>query len=195
MERKIVLFVGAPACGKGTRIEKLKEKGYISLSVSSLLREAGYDVTKGILVEDEDVIKVVIPAIKRTEGNIILDGFPRTVPQANAIIESKIKISSVFYVKASKELVIARSTDRLTCSKCRASFTKSNFKPPKKSGICDLCGGELVQRKDDTKEVVLKRLKDFEEQTNPILEILKENNIPIIDIDASLPPEEVLNYI
>lgn len=194
MKRKIFVFIGAPASGKGTRIEKCI--GYKSISTSQILKKAGYNVTKGTLIKDEIVNKLIIEKIKTLKGqNIILDGFPRTEEQLVALIKNNIEIDQVFYIKAPKEVLLERARDRLTCTNCQASFTKSEFKKPKVSGICDYCGENLIERPDDKNELFEKRLEIFEERTKPILSKFKEVGIPIIVIDSTLPPEEILKYI
>lgn len=194
MERKIFVFIGAPASGKGTRINECI--GYKSISTSCILKSEGYDLTKGTLISDEIVNSLIVREIQRFEkNNIILDGFPRTENQFMTLIEHGIRINKVFYIKAPKDFLLERAKDRLTCSKCQASFTKSEFKRPKNKGICDYCGGTLIERVDDSEELFNKRLDIFEEKTKPILKIFGEYDIPIIEIDATLPPDEILKYI
>lgn len=194
MKRKIFVFIGAPASGKGTRINECTN--YKSISTSCILKNAGYDLTKGTLISDEVVNELVIREMKRLEkSNIILDGFPRTENQFLELMEHNIQIQKVFYIKAPKEILLERANDRLTCLKCQASFTKSEFKRPKIKGICDYCGGTLVERVDDSKELFEKRLEVFEEKTKPVLELFQKYHIPIVEIDATLPPSEILKYI
>lgn len=196
MKRNIFVFIGAPASGKGTRIKKLEERGYKSISTSSLLKEQGYDLSKGTLINDSIVSGLVISRINILKGkNIILDGFPRTINQFEELRRRGIKIDKAFYIKVSKEIMIERAKDRLTCSKCQASFTKSNFKRPQIEGICDYCGGKLIERPDDKEELFEKRLEEYIEKTKPILQEFSKYDIPIITIDANLNPEEVLKYI
>lgn len=194
MKRKIFVFIGAPASGKGTRINECT--GYKSISTSCILKNAGYDLTKGTLISDEVVNELVIREMERFKtSNIILDGFPRTEDQFLILLEHNIQIDKVFYIQVPKKILFERANDRLTCSKCQASFTKSKFKRPKIKGICDYCGGTLVERVDDSKELFEKRLEVFEEKTKPVLELFQKYHIPIIEIDATLPPSEILKYI
>lgn len=194
MKRKIFVFIGAPASGKGTRINECT--GYKSISTSCILKNAGYDLTKGTLISDEVVNELVIREMERLkESNIILDGFPRTENQFLILLEHNIQIDKVFYIQVPKKILFERANDRLTCSKCQASFTKSEFKRPKIKGICDYCGGTLVERVDDCKELFEKRLEVFEEKTRPVLELFQKYHIPIVEIDATLPPSEILKYI
>ena len=194
MKRKIFVFIGAPASGKGTRINECT--GYKSISTSCILKNAGYDLTKGTLISDEVVNELVIREMERLkESNIILDGFPRTENQFLILLEQNIQIDKVFYIQVPKKILFERANDRLTCSKCQASFTKIEFKRSKVKGICDYCGGTLVERVDDSKELFEKRLEVFEEKTKPVLELFQKYHIPIIEIDATLPPSEILKYI
>lgn len=194
MKRKIFVFIGAPASGKGTRINECT--GYKSISTSCILKNAGYDLTKGTLISDEVVNELVIREMERFKAsNIILDGFPRTENQFLILLEHNIQIDKVFYIQVPKKILFERANDRLTCSKCQASFTKSEFKRPKIKGICDYCGGTLVERVDDSKELFEKRLEVFEEKTRPVLELFQKYHIPIVEIDATLPPSEILKYI
>lgn len=196
MKRNIFVFIGAPASGKGTRIKVLEERGYKSISTSSLLKEQGYDLTKGTLINDSIVSGLVISRINIFKSkNIILDGFPRTINQFKELIERGIKIDKVFYIKVSRKIMFERAKDRLTCSKCQASFTKSKFKRPQLEGICDYCGGKLIERPDDKEELIEKRLEEYLQKTKPILREFVKYDIPIVTIDASLKPDEVLKYI
>ena len=194
MKRKIFVFIGAPASGKGTRINECI--GYKSISTSCILKNAGYDLTKGTLISDEIVNEIIIQEIERLkEPNIILDGFPRTKNQFLILLKNNIQINKAFYIKAPKKILFERAKDRLTCSKCQASFTKSEFRRPKERGICDYCGGALVERVTDSKELFEKRIEVFEKKTKPVLELFQKYHIPIVEIDATLPPSELLKYI
>ena len=194
MKRKIFVFIGAPASGKGTRINECTN--YKSISTSCILKNEGYDLTKGTLISDKVVNELVIREIvKLGETNIILDGFPRTENQFLELLKHNIQIQKVFYIKAPKNILLDRANDRLTCLKCQASFTKSEFKRPKVKGICDYCGGTLVKRVDDSEELFERRIEVFEEKTKPVLKLFERYHIPIVEIDATLPPSEILKYI
>jgi len=195
MERKIFVFFGAPASGKGTRIEILKDRGFTAISTSQLLKAAGFDLSGGNLISDDVVIKLVSEEISKTPGNIILDGFPRTIPQALSLIESGIHVDKVINIDAPVELLVKRACNRLTCPKCGEIFTKTNFKPPKVVGICDKCGTPLIVREDDKEEIAKKRIKIFYEKTLPVLDEFKKLGTPIITLDATLPPEEGLDLL
>lgn len=195
MKRKIFVFVGAPASGKGTRIEECIKKGYISISTSKLLRAAGFDLTKGTLINDDDVIKLVKRELEKIDDNIILDGFPRTVNQAKSLIDNGVEIEKVIYICTPEGMLYERVSNRLTCLNCQASFTKDSFKRSKIDGVCDHCGGELVSRKDDSKELLRKRIKIFETETKKVLVLFNEVNIPIVKVDGTKPPSEILKFI
>ncbi len=193
MKRKILIFIGAPASGKGTRIKECI--GYKQVSVSRILRKNGYNLSNGGLVDDQIVNNLIIREIRKSEENIILDGFPRTENQFLALLKNNIFVDKVFYINTPIEILFQRVRNRLTCINCQASFTKDTFRRPKIDGICDYCGGKLVERLDDSEELFKKRLDTFEKHTKPLIRIFKEYNIPIIYIDGTLPPSEILKLI
>ena len=123
-------------------------------------------------------------AIKKAEGNIILDGFPRNVSQAEELERQGVKVDKIIYIKISQEEAVKRAVNRLICPKCQATYTKTAYKPPKEEGICDLCGAELTQRADDNEETVRKRFEIFEEFTLPVLDFYKSRDIKIEVFDA-----------
>lgn len=195
MANVIVLF-GKPGAGKGTRLKKFL-KGRIhkfdSTSVGDLLRKARKDNTElgqkaasymdsGRLVPDDLVIDLVIEGLQNAEKPIFIDGFPRTIAQAEALIKSGIyPIVIEFYVD--DEVVFERARDRIVCKSCGATYTLSRFDPPKKEGICDRCGGELGKRSDDRDDVVSERLKVYEQDTYPVLDFLESYGVRVFTID------------
>lgn len=182
---KTIIFIGAPGAGKGSRIKTCVEQGnFTQISSGNLLREAGYDLSSGKLIEDSIVISLVKDAIEKAEGNIILDGFPRKLSQAEELERQNVKVDKIIFIKISQEEAVARAVNRLICPKCQEVYTKTDFKPPKKEGICDLCGAELTQRADDNEETVKRRFRDFEELTMPILDFYKSKGIKIEVFDA-----------
>lgn len=130
---------------------------------------------KGELVPDDIVTGIVVDAIKKSnlKSGFILDGFPRTLPQAQdldeALRKNRIGIDLVLYFETSPEVAIARLSGRRVCKKCGYNYHIKNI-PPKKDGICDRCGGELIQRPDDKAETVRHRLKVYEDQTKPLID-------------------------
>ncbi len=200
----IVVFLGPPGSGKGTQAKKLsKEMGLLHISTGDLLREAVKNGTplgkkakeymdKGELVPDEVVISLIEEVMPK-DGGFILDGFPRTVPQAIALEEMLKKygrdVDKVVLFEISEEVVVDRLSGRLTCSVCGAVY-HIRYNPPKQEGICDLCGGKLIQREDDKEEVVRRRFKVYREQTAPLIEFYEKRH-KLIRLDATKDVEEV----
>ncbi len=200
----IVVFLGPPGSGKGTQAKKLShELGLLHISTGDLLREAVKNQTqlgikakeymdRGELVPDSLMI-ALIEEVMPKEGGFVLDGFPRTVPQALAL-EDMLKaynrqVDKVFLFDLSEEVVVDRLSGRLTCSKCGAVYHKK-YNPPKKEDVCDLCGGKLVQREDDKEEVIRKRYRVYAEQTKPLVEFYEERN-KLTRLDAEQDIKEV----
>lgn len=182
---KTIIFIGAPGAGKGSRIKTCVEHGdYTQISSGNLLREAGIDVSSGKLIEDSIVIGLVKNAIERAPGNIILDGFPRNLSQAEELERQNVKVDKIVYIKISQEECVRRALNRLICPKCQATYTKTRYCPPKVEGICDLCGEALTQRADDNEETVAKRFQVFEEHTLPIVDFYKSRGVEIAVFDA-----------
>lgn len=181
---KTIIFIGAPGSGKGSRIETCVKHGYTHISSGNLLRQAGFDLSSGKLIEDSIVVSLVKDAIEKTEGNIILDGFPRNVSQAEELEKQGVKVDKIIYIKISQKEAVKRAINRLICPKCQSVYTKTAYKPPKKRGICDLCGEKLIQRTDDNKETVRKRFNLFEEFTFPLLDFYISREVGFDVFDA-----------
>ncbi len=176
-----LILLGAPGAGKGTQAEVISEKLNIpQISTGNILREAvknGTDcglkaksfMESGALVPDEVVIGILKDRIAEDDcqSGYILDGFPRTVPQAEALESMGIIIDKVISIDVADEKIQARLSGRRVCESCGASY-HTEFKPSKVDGICDKCGGNSVQRKDDAPETVIERLKTYHEQTAPL---------------------------
>lgn len=176
-----LILLGAPGAGKGTQAEKICEKLSIpAISTGNMLREAMANGTEmglkaksfidaGKLVPDEVVIGIIDERLKQDDckNGFILDGFPRTIPQAEALDEMGVRIDKVIDIEVPDEKIAARLSGRRVCLKCGATY-HTEFKKPKIEGICDACGDTLVQRKDDMPETVLDRLKTYHEQTEPL---------------------------
>ena len=170
-----LILLGAPGAGKGTQAEKIVEKyGIPAISTGNILRAAVKDGTEmgikaksfmdaGQLVPDEVVIGIIKDRLKEKD----LDGFPRTIPQAQALLDSGIDIDKVLDIEVPDEKITKRMSGRRVCSKCANSY-HIEYKKPAKEGICDACGGELVQRKDDAPETVLARLAEYHQMTEPL---------------------------
>ena len=176
-----IIFLGAPGAGKGTQAEIVAEKfGIPTVSTGNIIREALKNGTEmglkaksfieaGQLVPDEVVIGIINERLAKDDckNGFILDGFPRTIPQAEALDAMGISIDKVVDIEVPDENIMERMTGRRVCGTCGASYHLM-FKKPLKDGICDSCGGELVQRKDDAPETVSDRLKVYHEQTDPL---------------------------
>lgn len=176
-----MIFLGAPGAGKGTQAEVVcKELNIPAISTGNMLREAvknGTDaglaakkyMDAGDLVPDEVVIGVLKDRIAQDDAKngFILDGFPRTVPQAEALENMGVQIDKVIEIDVADEAITARMSGRRVCEKCGNSY-HIEFKPTKVEGICDACGGNVVQRADDKPETVVARLKTYHEKTAPL---------------------------
>lgn len=202
-----LIFLGAPGAGKGTQAEIIAEKLNIpTISTGNIIREALANGTEmglkaksfieaGKLVPDEVVIGIIKDrlAAEDCEGGFILDGFPRTIPQAEALDKMGIIIDKVVDIEVPDENVVNRMSGRRVCKACGASYHIAN-KPSKVEGVCDSCGGELSIRKDDAPETVLDRLKVYHEQTEPLKDYYEncgklrivEGTAPIAEITASI---------
>lgn len=176
-----LILLGAPGAGKGTQAEKICEKYNIpAVSTGNIIREAlknGTDmglkaksyIDAGKLVPDDVVIGIIKERLAESDcaNGFILDGFPRTIPQAEALDTMGIVIDKVVDIEVPDEKITARLSGRRVCLKCGATY-HLEYKKPSKEGICDVCGDELVQRKDDSHETVLDRLHVYHEQTEPL---------------------------
>lgn len=178
-----LILLGAPGAGKGTQAELLMQKLHIpSISTGNMLREAmkngtevgqkaKYYMDNGLLVPDEVILDIVAERVAQSDcrNGFILDGVPRTLPQAEALEAKGVRIDHVVSIEIDDSVIEGRMTGRRVCSKCGASYhVVAN--PPKQEGLCDLCGGELIIRKDDAPETVRRRLEVYHEQT----EVLKD---------------------
>ena len=176
-----LILLGAPGAGKGTQAEKICAKLSIpAISTGNILREAMAAKTEmglkaksyidaGKLVPDEVVIGIIEDRLKAEDckNGFILDGFPRTIPQAEALDKMGVRIDRVLEIYVPDEKITARLSGRRVCLKCGATY-HTQYKKPKTEGVCDVCGEKLVQRKDDMPETVLDRLKTYHEQTEPL---------------------------
>jgi len=204
----ILVFLGPPGAGKGTQAKLLSQRmGFLHLSTGDLLREAVKNQTplgkkakeymdRGELVPDELIVQLIEETMPK-DGNVILDGFPRTVNQALALEEmlkgKGEKISKVLFFDVPDEVIIDRLSGRRVCSKCGAVY-HVKYNPPKVEGMCDLCGGSLVQRDDDKEEVVKKRLEVYRKQTQPLIEFYQDRGI-IYKLDAEKGVEELFEEV
>lgn len=208
--RRLVLL-GAPGVGKGTQAELLASTlGGCHLSTGDVFRAARTlrddecspamtaaleYMRRGELVPDETVLALVGERLTclRCKGGFLLDGFPRTVPQAEALerlLDSQgVRLDAVLSYELPLEQVVARLSGRRTCGKCKAVFHES-ARPPETPGICDHCGGELLQREDDRPESIRVRMAAYEMSTAPLAEYYRKRNI-LISIPAEGSPETI----
>ena len=203
---KHLVLMAPPGGGKGTQARLLRDRLHIPhLSTGEMLRNAGRAGTeiglkakalidKGNFVPDEMIISIISERLDEPDckEGFILDGFPRTVIQAEMLDKIAKKtgrdIDCVVLFDAPYDLLIQRLTARLTCKSCKANFNKL-FSKPKQEGVCDHCGGELYQRSDDSLETAQNRLKVYDEQTAPLIKFYTDNGL-LAKIDSSLPKDQ-----
>lgn len=205
----IVLF-GAPGAGKGTQSALLVERlGMVQISTGDLFRAAIKNKTslgmqaqqfmdRGQLVPDSIVIEMVEEVLENIKGkSFILDGFPRTVAQAEALgtilSKKKMEIGKAIFLEVPKEELLSRLTGRRVCKSCGAVYHIST-KPSKVVGVCDSCGGEVIQRNDDKEDVIATRLNTYEESTYPLKSYFKEQG-QFAEVNGTLSTELVFNKI
>ena len=184
-----LILLGAPGAGKGTQAKIISERLSVpTISTGNIIRaalkaqtemgvKAKEFIDKGLLVPDDVVIGIVRDRLKEDDckNGFILDGFPRTVPQAQALDDMGIEIDKVIDIQVPDEKIVQRLSGRRVCSGCGASYHLL-YKKPEKDGVCNLCGTQLVQRTDDREETVLERLKVYHEQTEPLVDYYRKKN-------------------
>jgi adenylate kinase len=201
-----IILLGAPGSGKGTQCKQIVARyGLLHLSSGDILRRERAEGTQlgnkaqsymdsGALVPDEIIIKMMANAIEKApDAGFVLDGFPRTVNQAieldKSLAREDLAIDVVLNLVVDDSIVTDRITGRRSCPKCGAVYHIKNLKP-KRDGLCDNDGTELVQRPDDTVEVVANRLETYHRQTEPLVDYYK-NNGTVFDIEADRSADEV----
>ena len=192
---KIILFIGAPGSGKGSRGKICESIGCIHLSSSQLLRDAGYDLDKSRKIPNEVIIDLIKQKIEQAEQDqtIILDGFPRRMDQVE-ILEREIPVSKVVYLKIPKEEALKRVENRIVCSNCGETYTINHYKSPIKEGICDKCKGVLKKRLEDNDEIFSKRYRYFKKLTYPIVTYYAKKE-KLVAINAMEPNEEIITLV
>jgi adenylate kinase len=206
-----LILLGPPGSGKGTQGERLQEEHRLPYyATGDILRTAvseGTEVGKkakeymdnGDLVPDDVIIDVIAERVQRDEAadGFILDGFPRTVPQAEALDEAMEKLgreaTAAVLIDTPDEEVTRRLGGRRTCAENGHVF-HVDFNPPKKEGVCDVDGSELITRDDDRPEVIAKRLETYHSKTEPLVELYEKRGI-LQRVDGSAPPDEVTDAI
>lgn len=201
----LILF-GAPGAGKGTQSAHLVEKnGYVQISTGDLFRAAIKNQTdlgkkaqtfmdKGALVPDEIVVGMVEEALKRLSGKpFILDGFPRTLAQASSLDEmlkiNRLTIGKVISLEVPRQELLERLTGRRVCKNCGAVFHVKS-KPAKADGVCDVCGGPVIQRNDDKVDVIENRLVTYDQSTAPLKEYYRGQD-KFAELDGNRETETV----
>jgi adenylate kinase len=201
-----IVLLGAPGSGKGTQCKQIVARyGLLHLSSGDILRQeralgsklgkkAQSYMDSGALVPDEIIIEMMANAIEKApDAGFVLDGFPRTVNQAieldKSLAREGLAIDVVLNLLVDDGIVVSRITGRRSCPKCGAVYHIKNLKP-KRDGLCDNDGTELVQRPDDTTEVVANRLETYHRQTEPLVDYYK-NNGTVFDIEADRSADEV----
>jgi len=207
------IFLGAPASGKGTQTKKLAEDLNIPhIDTGGMLRTAVSEGTEfgkiaksymdqGKLVPAEIVVGIVRERLLKSDCNngFILDGFPRSIEQAEALEKILEEINNndaklmVINIDTSEDVLIERIVNRRSCKNCGAIYN-IKFLPTKVAGVCDKCGGELVQRKDDTEEVAKSRLETYKAQTQPLIKFYSDKNL-LVNIDGNREVNQIYEDI
>lgn len=206
MSKPQLILLGAPGSGKGTQAAKIVELGYNHVSTGDLLRaeikkgsELGNKIqgliSDGKLVDDQTVLDLLKANIDLSKGAYIFDGFPRTEVQAKMLDDQIIKDSKAVavYLDVSLDELVSRIVNRRTCGGCNEIYNLIN-KPPKQEGTCDLCGKDLVHRKDDNEETVQNRMDVFKGQIEPIMAYYESKGV-MRKVDASINPDTTFGQI
>lgn len=206
-----IIMLGAPGAGKGTQAKMIAEKYSVPhISTGDIFRanikngtELGMEAKKymdqGLLVPDELTVRILLDRVAQDDckNGYVLDGFPRTIPQAevldHALKELGDKIDYAVNVDVPDENIIRRMSGRRACLTCGATYHIEHI-PPKKEGICDACGSELVLRDDDKAETVKNRLDVYHKQTQPLIDFYTEKGV-LKTVDGTLPMNEVFAAI
>ena len=206
-----IIMLGAPGAGKGTQAKMIAEKyGLPHISTGDIFRanikngtelgkEAKEYMDKGLLVPDELTVRLLLDRVAKEDckNGYVLDGFPRTIPQAE-VLDAELeklgeKVDYAVNVDVPVENIVNRMSGRRACLSCGATYHIVSI-PPKKEGVCDVCGSELVLRDDDRPETVQNRLKVYHEQTQPLIDFYEKKGV-LRSVDGTLPMEEVFGAI
>ncbi len=204
-------MLGAPGAGKGTQAKLIAERYQIPhvstgdifraniKNGTELGREAKKYMDQGLLVPDELTVKILLDRVAQEDcrNGYVLDGFPRTIPQAQVLDEALAKLNEkidhVIDVDVPDENIVRRMSGRRACPKCGATYHIEHI-PPKKEGICDGCGSELVLRDDDREETVLNRLKVYHEQTQPLIDFYAKKGV-LNTVDGTMDMQDVFKAV
>jgi adenylate kinase len=198
MSKPHVLLLGAPGAGKGTQASRIVDDyGVDHITTGDALRanrdmETEYGTPReymeaGELVPDPVVNEIVTAALEDADG-YVLDGYPRNLDQAE-FLEEATELDAILYFAVDDEELVRRLTGRRVCEECGANY-HVDFDPPEEGGVCDECGGQLIQREDDTEETARERLRVFEENTAPVVEHYRDHE-GFAEIDGEQTPDEV----
>ena len=206
-----IIMLGAPGAGKGTQAKMITDKyGVPHISTGDIFRanikngtELGMEAKKymdqGLLVPDELTVRILLDRVAQDDckNGYVLDGFPRTIPQAEVLDSELTKLGDhidyAINVDVPDENIVKRMSGRRACLTCGATYHIEHV-PPKKEGICDVCGSELVLRDDDKPETVKNRLNVYHEQTQPLIDFYTEKGV-LKTVDGTVPMEEVFAAI
>ena len=206
-----IIMLGAPGAGKGTQAKMIADKyGVPHISTGDIFRanikngtELGMEAKKymdqGLLVPDELTVKILLDRVAEEDckEGYLLDGFPRTIPQAEvldkALTELGDAIDYAINVDVPDENIVKRMSGRRACLSCGSTYHMEHI-PPKKEGVCDKCGNELVLRDDDKPETVLNRLEVYHKQTQPLIQFYEEKGV-LRTVDGTKPMKEVFDSI
>ena len=206
-----IIMLGAPGAGKGTQAKMIADKyGVPHISTGDIFRanikngtELGMEAKKymdqGLLVPDELTVRILLDRVAQDDckNGYVLDGFPRTIPQAEVLDSELTKLGDhidyAINVDVPDENIVKRLSGRRACLTCGATYQIEHV-PPKKEGICDVCGSELVLRDDDKPETVKNRLNVYHEQTQPLIDFYTEKGV-LKTVDGTVPMEEVFAAI
>ena len=203
--------MGAPGAGKGTHCKRIVARyGLLHLSSGDILRQERIEGTdlgrkaqgymdSGALVPDQIIVEMMADAIdKAPDTGFILDGFPRTINQAaeldKALTSANHKMDAILNLNINEQVVVQRLTGRRSCPQCGSVYHVENLKP-KVDGLCDNDGTKLVQRPDDSAEVVANRLETYHLQTEPVVDYYRQNSNTVFDIDANKDADEVSDLV
>ena len=207
----IILLFGAPGAGKGTQSDILRDRlQMLHISSGDLLRDhrrrntelgviAQEYMQRGDLVPDDLIIEMIIDRLSAADARngVLLDGFPRNLAQAAALDEALDergrRVNAALYINVAYDVLTDRLSGRLTCKDFGHIFHEK-YAPPKQPGICDVCGGELYQREDDKRETAVKRLAEYYEKTQPIIQYYREKHI-LCEVNGDQPVEKVTNDV
>ncbi len=203
----ILLFLGLPGCGKGTIARYLvKRFGIVQISSGDILRasiqlglplgnEAKEYVDMGMLVPDDIINSVIKERISQDDcrNGFILDGYPRTIGQAQALSKMNVNLDHVIHLSVSKDRIVDRLSGRRICSQCGDIYNISS-KKPKEDGVCDLCGGTLYQRADDKPSAIRQRLDIHAKETLPLINFYRKEGL-LKEADGNAPSDEVFERV